>query len=95
MNRGTEIVEEIKVEMIENDISISDSEGLKLMTDPNMWIESALFFYNNPEMIGVVYAVIDDYTNGFHQHLNIVWLVEEIEILVFVIYFRYFCTKTT
>lgn len=39
------------------------------------------------------YAVLDDFTYGFHQHFSIVLLIEEIEILGFVIYFRYIHKK--
>lgn len=67
--------------------SLTDYTDLLLF---ETWIEIYHTLSENPEFIGQMYAVIDKFSFGLHQHFNIVLLVEEIEMLCFLIYFRYF-----
>lgn len=60
---------------------------------PNEMYEAFVFLFEHPQALGMMYAVIDEMTYGYHQHFNIVWLVEACESLGLVIYFRFFYGK--
>ena len=53
------------------------------------WYLVIVEMINNPVIVGQSYALIDYTVQGWHQHINIVLLVEEIETLGLIVYFRF------
>jgi len=100
VNRNTVETSELKDEIAKKGIDDLQSMGSalafqdwRILLLPETWVQMYIFYSENPQKVGQLYAVIDDFSYGFHQHLNIVWLVEELETLAFVLYFRYFYHK--
>jgi len=100
MNRNTEEMETVikllkEQEGVEGLFDLYSPERLQRMAnaDPDSWFKAIEILYKHPQTLGIMYAVIDDMTYGYHQHFNIVWLIEALESLCFVIYFRYFYGK--
>lgn len=97
VNRNTEEMETtIKIlrekEGIEGLLDLYTPERLQRMANADLdsWFEVIETLYKHPQTLGIMYAIIDDMTYGYHQHFNIVFLIEAVESLCFVLYFRYF-----
>lgn len=100
INRNTVETETFVKMLIEEQgiIGIFDlysTERLERMVgvSPQEWYAAFVILYEHPQILGIMYAVIDDMTYGYHQHFNIVWLVEACESLCLVLYFRFFYGK--
>ena len=94
MNRGTEEVVAVKLEMEAdgiNNLAQLTTRGIENSAEASFddWVFVFTTLITHPEVLGQVYAVFDDFSGGWHQHLNMVWLVEEVELLCLVLYFRY------
>lgn len=98
MNRGTtgtamieQAMRDDGIEGMGEFIAYTPVSVLKL-TDSTLddWIMAGRILYHNPQIFGQMYAVIDMWTYGYHQHFNMVWLVEACESLGLVLYFRYY-----
>ena len=94
VNRGTEVVEVMMVELEAE--GVDDFSSMMVNTakatakaTPMDYIMVTIFLIENPEILGQFYAIFDDLAGGWHQHLNMVWFVEEIEALCLILYFRY------
>ena len=100
MNRNTEEVETvvkliIEEKGVENIFDLYSLNMIKFFmeTSPEEWYAVIKMYAEHPQVIGIAYAIIDDMTYGYHQHFNIVFLIEAVESLCFVLYFRFFYGK--
>lgn len=100
INRNTEETDTFVKMLIEEQgiIGIFDLYSIDRLermtgTSPQEWYDAFVILYEHPKILGVMYAVIDKMTFGYHQHFNIVWLVEACESLCLVLYFRFFYGK--
>ena len=72
--------------------SVSASENIRF-TGPGAWMGPAfgIIITITPNPVGhAMYSIINDFTNGWLLHFVTVFLVEQLEILGLVIYFRWF-----
>jgi len=91
------IEEEMKLQGVENigDImnQMPNSISVLAQASPEDWKAILDRVQTSPERFGQLYAVIDTMTYGYHQHFNIIFLVEAMEGLCLILYFRYFYNK--
>jgi len=100
VNRNTEETETFVKQLAEQegivgifDLYTADRMERMYGSSPDEVIDAFVFLLQHPQILGMFYAVIDEMTYGYHQHFNIVWLVEACESLCLVIYFRFFYGK--
>lgn len=100
LNRNTEETETFvkmlaEQEGIDGLFDLYAPERLERMygSSPEQVYGAFVFMLEHPKLLGMMYAVIDEMTYGYHQHFNIVWLVEACESLGLVLYFRFFYNK--
>lgn len=100
MNRNTEEMETyVKLLREEKGVKglfdLYSFDRLKTITDAslNEWYNAFVTLYEHPQSLGIMYAIIDEMTYNYHQHFNIVFLIEAVESLCFVLYFRFFYGK--
>ena len=100
INRNTEETETFVKQLAEQEgviglFDLYSTERLERLygSSPDEIIDSFVFLLQHPKALGIMYAVIDEMTYGYHQHFNIVWLVEACESLCLVMYFRFFYGK--
>ena len=101
INQNTAETNQLMLEMNNQGIdSIDDvfktmpqSVEILAQATPEEWEMILSRIQTSPERWGQIYAIVDKMTFGYHQHFNMVFLVESMETLGIVLYFKFFYQK--